>query len=84
MVEPVSGRFLEVFTDQPGVQLYTANHLPAEGLECTGGVRFTRHGAFCLETQNFPDAINHPAFPNVVLRPGRAYQRTTVFRFAAR
>ncbi len=83
VVEPTTGRILEVLTDQPGVQLYTANFLPPDGIECTGGVKFSRHGAFCLETQNFPDAINHPGFPNAVLRPGETYRHTTVLRFSA-
>jgi aldose 1-epimerase len=84
VVEPASGRIMEVLTDQPGVQLYTANHFPADGIECTGGVKFPRHGAFCLETQNFPDAVNKPQFPKSVWRPGETYDTTTVFRFASR
>ncbi|HTH46934.1 MAG TPA: aldose epimerase family protein [Candidatus Limnocylindria bacterium] len=82
--EPGSGRVLEVLTDQPGIQLYTSNNFPADGIECAGGVRFPRQGAFCLETQNFPDAINHPNFPNAVLRPGETYRHTTVLRFSTR
>jgi len=82
--EPESGRVLEVLTDRPGIQLYTANFLPADGIECTGGVKLGRHGGFCLETQNFPDAINKPGFPKAVLRPGETYDTTTVFRFATR
>ena len=82
--EPESGRVLEVLTDRPGIQLYTANFLPADGIGCTGGVKLGRHGGFCLETQNFPDAINQPGFPKAVLRPGEAYDTTTVFRFSTR
>lgn len=81
VTDPASGRVLEVETDQPGVQLYTANHFAAEGFECQGGVKFPAHGAFCLETQNFPDAVNHPKFPKSVLRPGETYKTTTIFRF---
>lgn len=81
VVEPTSGRTLEVLTDQPGVQLYTANFFPVDGIECAGGVRFGPHGAFCLETQNFPDAVNQPRFPKSVWRPGETYDTTTVFRF---
>lgn len=81
VTDPASGRVLEVLTDRPGVQLYTANHFPADGYECNGGLRFPAHGAFCLETQNFPDAINKPKFPKAVLRPGETYDTTTVFRF---
>ncbi|MCW5557962.1 MAG: galactose mutarotase [Verrucomicrobiae bacterium] len=78
--DPASGRILEVLTDRPGVQLYTANHFPADGYECNGGLKFPPHGAFCLETQNFPDAINKPHFPKAVLRPGETYDTTTIFR----
>ncbi len=81
VTDPASGRVLEVETDQPGVQLYTANHFPTDGYECNGGLRFPAHGAFCLETQNFPDAVNKPQFPQAVLRPGETYDTTTVFRF---
>lgn len=79
--EPISGRTLEVLTNQPGVQLYTANFLPESGIECSGGVRFGRHGGVCLETQNFPDAIHHPNFPSPVLLPGETYRRSTILRF---
>jgi len=81
VTDPASGRVLEVETDQPGIQLYTANHFPADGYECNGGLRFPAHGAFCLETQNFPDAVNKPSFPKAVLRPGETYETTTGFRF---
>ena len=84
VIEPTTGRVLEVLTDRPGIQLYTGNFLPAEGTVCTGGVTFPRHGAFCLETQNFPDAVNKPKFPKSVWRPGETYDTTTVFRFSAR
>lgn len=84
VLEPVTGRTLEVMTDQPGVQLYTANFFPPEGFVCTGGVNIHRHGGFCLETQNFPDAVNQPTFPKSVWRPGEIYETTTVFRFSAK
>lgn len=82
VTDPASGRVLDVLTNRPGIQLYTANHFPADGYECNGGLRFPPHGAFCLETQNFPDAINKPNFPKAVLRPGEIYDTTTLFRFA--
>lgn len=84
VVEPASGRILEVLTDQSGIQLYTANFFPPAGFDCTGGVNFGRHGAFCLETQNFPDAVNKPQFPKSIWRPGETYDTTTVFRFSAK
>jgi len=80
--EPASGRVLEVLTTEPGVQLYTANGMDGS-IVGTGGVPYPRHGGFCLETQHFPDSINKPHFPSVILRPGQTYQTTTVFKFTA-
>lgn len=68
--EPKSGRIMEVRTTQPAVQLYTGNHLG--------------HTAVCLETQQYPDAIHHPNFPSIVIRPGQPLQETTVFAFSAK
>lgn len=80
--DPQSGRTMEVLTTEPGVQLYTGNHL--HNTISTGGVRFgANHPAFCLETQHFPDSIHHPNFPSTVLRPGQTFKSTTVFRFTA-
>ncbi len=81
--EPVSGRVMEVLTTEPGVQLYTANHMDGSVVG-TRGVTYPRHGGFCLETQHYPDSINKPNFPSVLLRPGKVFQSTTVFRFAAK
>ncbi|HXT12552.1 MAG TPA: aldose epimerase family protein [Candidatus Angelobacter sp.] len=77
--EPKSGRVMEVMTDQPGVQLYTANYL--EDTRCKEGRVFGRNGAFCLETQHFPDSVNHSNFPSTILRPGETYRTTTIYRF---
>jgi aldose 1-epimerase len=66
--DPASGRILEVRTTEPGVQFFTANHL--------------NHAAFCLETQHFPDSVNHPNFPSTILRPGDTFRSTTVFKFS--
>ncbi len=74
VTDPVSGRRMEVLTDQPGVQFYTANFLD--------GNPFARRTGFCLETQNFPDAPNQPGFPNSILRPGETYEHTLVHRFS--
>jgi len=77
-----SGRRMEVWTNQPGVQFYTGNFL--RGQRGKMGVDYVRHSAFCLETQNFPDAVNHPGkFPNCVLKPGEEYYHKTVFKFSA-
>ena len=81
--DPKSGRVMEVLTTQPGVQLYTGNHL--HNVVGTGGVQFgANHPAFCLETQHFPDAIHHPNFPSTVLRPGETFKSTTVFKFSVK
>jgi aldose 1-epimerase len=78
--EPTSGRALEVYTTQPGVQLYTGNFLGGS-VKGIGGA-YQKHGAFCLETQHFPDSPNHPNFPNTILRPGEMYRQTTIYRFS--
>lgn len=81
VVDPASGRVLEVLTDQPGMQFYTANFLVGDRVGKSG--RFYRQGdAFCLETQHFPDSPNHPEFPSTVLRPGEEFRSTTIFRFS--
>jgi aldose 1-epimerase len=80
VVEPTSGRVLEVWTTEPGVQLYTGNFL--DGVHGKGGVSYTKRSAFCLETQHFPDSPNQPKFPSVVLKPGERYQTTTTYKFA--
>jgi aldose 1-epimerase len=81
--EPTTGRVLEVSTTEPGVQLYTGIHLDGK-LQGHGGVSYGKFGGFCLETQHYPDSINQPSFPSVVLRPGQVFESTTVFKFAAR
>ncbi len=77
--EPKSGRVLEVITTEPGIQLYTANGMDGS-IVGTGGVRYPRHAGFCLETQHYPDSINKPHFPPVLLRPSLTYSSTTVFK----
>jgi len=79
--EPKTGRVLEVFTTEPGVQFYTGNFLDGT-LTGKGGKVYGRRSAFCLETQHFPDSPNKPDFPSVVLKPGGHYQTTTVYRFS--
>ena len=80
--EPKSGRVLEVSTTEPGVQLYTANHV--RNFKSADGAVFGSHAAFCLETQHFPDSPNQPQFPSTVLRPDRAFHSTTVFKFSVK
>jgi len=81
VVDPASGRGIELSTTKPAVQLYTGNYL--DGIRGAGGRIFDRHTALCLETQYYPDAVNHPEFPSAVLRPGETYAHTTVYRFFA-
>jgi aldose 1-epimerase len=81
--EPQSGRFMEVYTTEPGVQLYTGNFLGTapEGAEPP---RFEFRTGFCLETQHFPDSPNRPEFPSVVLNPGNTFESTTVYKFSVK
>jgi aldose 1-epimerase len=79
--EPESGRRMEVFATQPGVQLYTANWFDGSQ-KGMGGKPFHKRHAFCLETQHFPDSPNHPNFPSTVLRPGETYHEQAVYRFS--
>lgn len=78
--EPVSGRVMEVYTTEPGVQVYTDNW--ADGYKGQNGATFPRRSAICFEAQHFPDSPNRPYFPSVMLRPGEQYTQKTVYRFA--
>jgi aldose 1-epimerase len=82
-VEPRSGRVMEMFTTEPGVQLYTGNFLDGKQ-KGKGGVTYRQHAGFCLETQHFPDAVHHANFPSIILRPGQTYRQTTVYKFSAK
>jgi aldose 1-epimerase len=81
--EPTSGRVLEVWTTEPGVQFYTGNFLDGTLTGKSGKVYQKRFG-FCLETQHYPDSPNHPAFPTTTLKKGATYRSTTVYRFKVR
>ncbi len=81
--EPISGRVLEVLTTEPGLQFYCGNFLDGKLTGKSGGT-YVYRGAFCLESQHFPDSINQPSFPTTVLRPGQTYRSTTIYRFSAR
>jgi aldose 1-epimerase len=81
--EHTSGRVMEVHTTQPGVQLYTGNFLDGS-LTGKRNTVYGQHSGFCLETQHYPDSVNHPSFPSTLLRPGQVYHHTTVHRFSAR
>lgn len=81
--EPRRGRKLEVYTDQPCVQFYSANFLKNPDFPQKGGYPQRTQTAFCLETQKMPDSPNHATFTDCVLRPGETYDYTTVYRFSA-
>jgi len=79
--EESSGRTLEVFTTQPGLQFYSGNFLDGS-LNGRGGIVYEKYAGLCLETQDFPDAPNHENFPSTVLRVGEVYEAVAVFRFS--
>lgn len=77
--DPASGREMEVWTTEPGVQFYTGNFL--SGDPGKGGKPYNYRGALCLETEHFPDSPNQPSFPSTVLKPGEVYKTTTIYKF---
>jgi aldose 1-epimerase len=79
--EPNSGRSMEVWTTEPGLQFYSGNFLDGTLTNTKGGAKYVLHGALCLETQHFPDSPNQPAFPTTILKPGETYRHTTVYKF---
>ena len=81
LYSPKTGREMQVFTDLPGVQVYTGQGLKQAG---KSGVQYGRYDGMCLETQGYPDAIHHANFPSVVLRPGEEYNTETSFHFSVR
>lgn len=82
VVEPKSGRMMEVYTTEPGVQVYTDNW--ADGYKGQHGATFPRRSAICFEAQHYPDSPNHPYFPSVVLKPGEVYTQKTIYKFGVR
>jgi len=81
--DPVSGRVMEVYTTEPGVQFYTGNYLDGAP-KGKGGCLYIRRGGFCFETQHYPDSPNQPQFPNTILRPGKTFRSKTVYKFSVR
>jgi aldose 1-epimerase len=80
--EPTTGRMMEVWTTEPGIQLYTGNFLDGTLVGSSGGM-YRQGDALCLETQHFPDSPNQPDFPSTELRPGETYETTTIYKFSA-
>jgi aldose 1-epimerase len=80
--DPKSGRVMVMSTTEPGVQFYTGNFLDGT-VTGKGGAVYPQYGGFCLEAQHFPDSVNQPKFPSVILKPGQKYQQTTIYKFSA-
>ncbi|MGE5681428.1 MAG: aldose epimerase family protein [Bacillota bacterium] len=81
--EPSSGRFLQVYTTEPGIQFYCGNFLDGS-LKGKSGKPYNYRNGFALETQHFPDSPNHPDFPNTILKPGQEFKSSTVYKFTAK
>ncbi|MEN8230926.1 MAG: aldose epimerase family protein [Bacteroidota bacterium] len=79
LMDPKSGRFVEVTTTEPGVQFYTGNFL--DGTLVSGDITYVKNSGMCLETQHFPDSPNQPNFPNTILRPGEKFVSQTIWKF---
>lgn len=84
VLDPVSGTFMEVLSDQPGLQFYSGNFFGDGKTVDKYGNPVAFRGAFALETQKFPDGIHHPGFPDTVLRPGETYRHTCLYRFSVK
>jgi aldose 1-epimerase len=80
--EPATGRGLELYTTQPGIQFYSGNFLDGT-ITGKGGAVYHKRTGFCLETQHFPDSPNQPNFPSTVLEPGEEYRQISVYKFSA-
>ena len=83
LFDPESGRLMSIWTTEPGIQFYTGNFLDGS-ITGKGGVVYAQHHGLCLETQHYPNAINTPSFPSIVLSPDEMYRHTIVHRFAIR
>ena len=82
ITDPSSGRTMECWTTEPGVQMYSDNY--ATGYSGQKGATFPRRSAVCFEAQHFPDSPNRPYFPPVVLNPGETYRQTTIYKFGVK
>jgi aldose 1-epimerase len=79
-----SGRLMEVFTTEPGIQFYSGNFLDGTLTNTKAGQKYVLHAGLCLETQHFPDGPNQPTFPNTILKPGEKYMHTSVYKFSTK
>jgi aldose 1-epimerase len=82
--DPSSGRYMEMFTTEPGLQFYSGNFLQAAVTGSNEEAKYLQHAALCLEAQHYPDSPNKPSFPNTILRPGETYRQTTVYKFSVK
>jgi len=80
LYEPITGRYMEMFTTEPGLQFYSGNFLA----DPTNKEQSEKHAAVCLEAQHFPNSPNEPSFPSTILRPGNIYRQSTVYKFSAK
>jgi aldose 1-epimerase len=81
--EPKSGRFMEAFSTEPGVQFYCGNFLDGS-VPGKNGIKYPKRSGLCLEAQHFPDSPNKPEFPTTLLKPGEIYHQTTIYKFSAK
>ncbi len=84
LYDPGSGRLMEVFTTEPGMQFYSGNFLDGTLSGTKGGQRYIKHAGLCLETQHYPDSPNQKGFPDTILEPGETYKQTTIYKFSVR
>lgn len=82
LYDPISGRFMEMFTTEPAVQLYTGNALHFDNETTDTKSSFIQYAGLCLEAQHYPNSPNQPSFPNTILRPGETYRQTTSYKFS--
>jgi aldose 1-epimerase len=80
LADPGSGRVMEIYTTEPGIQFYSGNFLDGT-ITGKGGRVYKKHSGLCLETQHFPDSPNHPKFPSTILRPERTLKSLTIHKF---
>ena len=82
--DSASGRYMEMYTTEPGVQFYSGNFLDGKLKGAKAGASYIKHAGFCLEAQHFPDSPNQPQFPSTILKPGETYNQTTLYRFSVK
>ncbi|HMU45823.1 MAG TPA: aldose epimerase family protein [Chitinophagaceae bacterium] len=84
LYHPASGRFMEVFTTEPGIQFYSGNFLDGTLKHTRNNQKYVKYAGLCLETQHYPDSPNQPSFPNTILKPGETYTQTTLYKFSVK